>query len=83
MTINRPVLFSAVFIGVVSGVHALLNQGKLSRVLIGTYVFILVCALLDVIGLGQLAAALALLAALYVGMSQFPWQQLLTAVGQK
>lgn len=80
--INRTVLFSALFIGLVSGVQVFINHGKIARVLIGTYVFLLLLALVDLIGGGasQIASALAILAALYVGLTQFPWQQLLQAV---
>jgi uncharacterized membrane protein len=79
---NRTVLFAALFIGLVGGLQAFMNHGKLSRVLIGTYVLLLLLALVDAIGgaASQLASALALLAALYAGLTQAPWQQLLRTV---
>ena len=79
---NRTVLFAALFIGLVGGIQAFINHGKIARVLLGTYVFLLLLALVDAIGGGasQLASALAILAALYAGLTQAPWQQLLKAV---
>lgn len=79
---NRTILFAALFVGLVGGVQAFVNHGKLARVLIGTYVLLLLLALLDAVGGGasQLASALALLAALYAGLTQAPWQQLLKTV---
>lgn len=82
---NRTILFAALFIGLVGASQAVLNHGKLSRVLIGTYVLLLLLALVDAMGgaARQLASAIAILAALYAGLTQAPWQQLMAAVGVK
>lgn len=85
MRINRTILFAALFIGLVGAVQAYVNHGKLARVLLGSYVFLLLLSIVDLIGGGasQLASALAILAALYAGLTQAPWQQLMLAVGVK
>jgi hypothetical protein len=82
MTINRTVLFAALFLGVVGGIQAFVNHGSISRVLIGTYVFLLMLGLLDAIGgaASQLASAFAILAVLYATLTQFPWAQLAQAI---
>jgi hypothetical protein len=83
--INRTVLFSALVIGLSGTIQSFVNTGKISRALIGTFVFVLLLSLVDAIGGGasQLASALAILAMLYVLLTQFPWQQLASAVGVK
>ena len=82
MQLNRPIIFAAIFIGSVGALQAVLDNKKISRVLIGAYAFTLVLAAVDLFGAGagKLAGAIALLAAFYVGLTQFPWQQLGHAV---
>lgn len=79
---NRTVLFAALFIGLVGAAQVYVTKGSMTRVLIGTYVLILLLALLDAIGgaASQLASAFAILAVIYAGLTQAPWQQLLKAV---
>lgn len=81
--INRTILFSALIIGISGVVQSFLRTGKFARQLIGAYVFLLLLSLVDLIGGGasQLASALAILAVIYVLLTQFPWTQLASAVG--
>lgn len=83
--INRTVLFSALIIGLSGAIQSFLNTGKFARQLIGAYVFLLLLSLVDLIGgaASQLASALAILAVLYVLLTQFPWTQLASAIGVK
>jgi hypothetical protein len=83
--INRTILFSALVIGIAGVTQSFLRTGKFSRALIGAYVFLLLLSMIDLIGGGasQLASALAILAVLYVLLTQFPWAQLYSAVTTK
>lgn len=85
MHLNKTVLFSAVYIGIVSGFQAVVANKGVSRIMIGTYVFLLVLSVLDFFGgpASQIASGLALVAVVYVTLTQFPWQSLLQAVGVK
>lgn len=83
--INRTIIFSALIIGISGVLQSFLRTGHFSRALIGSYVFLLLLSLVDLVGgaASQFASALAILAALYVVLTQFPWSQLAGSVGVK
>lgn len=85
MSINKPVIIAALFIGGFSSFQAIYHNKPYSRILIGTYMFILVLSLLDLFGgpMATLASALAMLAALYVGITQVPWSDIFGLIGTK
>lgn len=79
---NKQIVAAAVLIGATGVIGAASGGRPLTPVIIGTYVFLLALAILDMFG-GQFspfASALAMLAALYVLITEFPWNTLLSAV---
>ena len=83
---NRKIVVATLVIGA-SGIVNSWNAKPpkaITPVILGTYVFMLVLALLDAFGgpIAQLAGALAMLAMLTVILTEFPWGTILGLVGQ-
>lgn len=66
-------------------VNAWMNHKPVTTVIIGAYLFVLVLAVLEMFGggIGQLADALAMLAVVYVLLTEFPWQTILNLLQGK
>lgn len=82
---NKKVVASAVLIGFVGVSQAAIGGRAITPVVTGAYVFLLMLAILDMFG-GQastLAGALAMLAVVYVLLTQFPWSAVTGAVKGK
>lgn len=79
---NKSVVAStAIIMG--SGIaNAWINKKPVTRVIVGGYVFMLMLSIGDMFGgdLGKLMSALALLAATYVLLVEFPWTTVIGAV---
>lgn len=82
MPLNKPIVVSALIIGGSATVQAIAAGKPITRILIGSYIFVLVLAVLDLFGgtISQLASALALIAAISVVLTQFPWDKILSLV---
>lgn len=79
---NKKIIAAAALIGFSGVVKAASSKAPLTPVITGAYIFLLMLAILDMFG-GQastLASALAMLAALYVLLTEFPWQSVVSAV---
>ena len=75
---NKQIVISVLIIGG-SGVYAALSTKKpLTKVILGSYILLLVLSLLDAFGgeFSVFAGALSMLAATYVLLTEFPWQSL-------
>lgn len=82
MDVNGHVVAAVAVIGAVGLFNAWTNKRHISPVIIGALVFLLVLSVLDMFGpLRGLASALAMLAVLYVVLTQFPWSALTSLVG--
>lgn len=79
---NKKVVVAAVIITGSGVVNAWTNQKPITPVIIGGYIFVLVLAVMDAFGgpLADLAGALAMLAALYVLLTEFPWSKIIGLV---
>lgn len=80
---NKKIAVAA-FIIVGSGVvNALLHGGRFTPVFIGGFVFVVVLSIVDFFGgpLAQFSSALAMIAVVYILLAQFPWADILKAIG--
>lgn len=78
---NKKILASGIVI-TFTGVVVSWQQNKpITRIIMGGYIFTLVLALLDMFGgeMSIFAGALAMLAMLYVLLTEFPWATLIQA----
>jgi hypothetical protein len=82
---NSKIIVAAVVVGGSGFLNHLLNNQPVTRVIIGTYIFLLVLAIMDTFGgpFVQLSSALAMLAMVYVLLTEFPWQALINVVQGK
>lgn len=66
-------------------VNAWLNKKPITMVVIGSYILLLVLSVMDMFGgkISQLASAIAMLAVVYVLLTEFPWKQLISVVQGK
>jgi hypothetical protein len=80
---NRKIIVAVFIIGGSGVVKSAMNKTAVTPVILGSYIFLLVLSILDAIGgpIAQLAGALAMLAAVVVLLTEFPWQTILGAVG--
>lgn len=86
MPTNRTVIIVALYVAAVTFVNHTISKSKntsLTRILVGAYIWLLLLSLLDMFGgaLSQLASALAMLAAVYVTLTVFPWGAILSLTG--
>jgi hypothetical protein len=85
--VNRKIIIAVVVVSSAGIANAWLNKRHITPVIIGSYVFLLVLALMDTLGgvVSQFAGALAMLAVVYTligtdpstGKPIFPWQELI------
>jgi uncharacterized membrane protein len=82
---NKHIIASVMIIGASGVVNAWTNHKPITIVILGTYVFLLVLSIADMFGgqVSQLAGGMALLAALTVLLTEFPWNTVLGAVQGK
>ena len=82
---NRSIIVAAFVIAGSGVVNAWSNQKPITPIIIGTYVFILIMAVMDMFGggLADLASALSMLAVTYVLLTEFPWSKIISFVGGK
>lgn len=85
MDVNKKIVVAVAFVTAVGIVQNWMQHKGITRTVLGAFVFLLVLSLLDLFGPGMsaLAGALALLAALYVGLTQMPWGALFSLYGKK
>jgi hypothetical protein len=76
---NTKVITAVVVIAGAGVVSAWMAKKPISGVLIGSYILLLVLSLMDMFGgkLSQLASALAMLAVVYVLLTEIPWQTII------
>lgn len=79
---NKKIIIATFIIGGSGIVNSWVHKKAITPVVIGSYVFLLVLALMDTLSpqLGQLAGAIAMLAALTVIITELPWGTILQAV---
>lgn len=82
---NRQIIVAAIIIGASGVANAWINSKPITTVIIGSYVFLLILALMDMYGgtLSTLSGALAMVAATYVLLTEFPWQKVISLVQGK
>lgn len=79
---NRKIVASALIIGVSGVVRAWTTNGPITRVVVGTYVLVLMLSIADMFGgaLSHFSSAIAMIAVVYVLLNEFPWQTILSAI---
>lgn len=82
---SRFVIIAGFVIAGSGVVNAWTNKKPITPIIIGAYVFVLVLAVLDMFGGGiaTLANALAMLAVVYILLTEFPWAQVIALVQGK
>lgn len=82
---NQKIIVAAVVIGVSGITNAWLNSKPITGIVIGSYVLLLVLAIVDMFGgpFSDLSGAIAMLAVVYVLLTEFPWKQLINLVQGK
>jgi hypothetical protein len=82
---NKQIIASVVIIAAAGVTSAWAKKGPITRVILGAYVLLLILSVLDLFGgpVSRLASALALIAALYVVINQFPWSTVIGLVQGK
>jgi hypothetical protein len=79
---NKHIIASVFIIAASGVVNSIVNKRAVTPVIIGSYVFLLVLAILDMFGgqISMLAGMFAMLAAITVLITEFPWAVLTQAV---
>lgn len=82
---NKHIVASVFIIGSSGVINAWSHKKAITPVIIGSYVFLLVLSIADMWGgqVSQLAGAIAMLAALTVLLTEFPWDIVLRTVQGK
>jgi hypothetical protein len=82
---NKKVIIAVFIIGGSGVVNAATKGTAITPVILGSYIFLLVLSLADALGgpVAQLAGALAMLAAVVVLLTEFPWSTILSTVQGK
>jgi hypothetical protein len=90
---NSKIIIAAIVIGGAGIVNHWLNNQPITSVVIGTYIFLFILAIMDIFGgpFSKLSSALAMLAVVYIliGVDPttkqplFPWQQIINLVQGK
>jgi len=77
--VNNKIVVATVVIAGAGVVNAWMNKKPITTVIIGSYILLLILSLMDMFGgkASQLASAFAMLAVVYVLLTEFPWQQLI------
>lgn len=76
---NQKIVAAVVIITGSGVMNAWMNKKPITRVVIGSYILLLVLSVMDMFGggLSQLASGIAILAATYVLLTEFPWNQVI------
>lgn len=79
---NKHIIVAVVVIGGTGFIRAFTSSKPVTPVIIGSYVLLLVLSLADAVGGGvsQIASGIAMVAMVYVLLTQFPWSTLINAV---
>lgn len=85
MTINRHIIFAGAVIGTAGIINGWSHNRANTPVVVGTFVFVLMLALIDAVGgpVSRLASALAMIAVLVVLLDEFPWTTILATISGK
>lgn len=72
---NKNIVVAAFVITAAGIVNSITNKTKVTPVVIGGYIFLLVLSLVDMVGgdVAKIASGLAMLAMVYVLLNVFPW----------
>jgi hypothetical protein len=76
---NTKIVAAVVVIAGAGITTAYLNKKPITTVVIGSYILLLILSLMDMFGgkLSDLASAFAMLAVVYVLLTEVPWQQII------
>lgn len=82
MNVNRKIVMSGFLIVGTGIINAAQGKSDYTTVLVGGYVFMLVMSVMDMFGgnLSRLAGILAILAALWVVINEFPWDVIINLI---
>lgn len=83
---NRSIIIAAFVIGGSGVANSLIAKKPITPVIMGSYIFVLLTAILDMFGgsMAALASALSMLAVTYVLLTEVPWNQIIAfAQGKK
>lgn len=82
---NKKIIIAVLVVAASGVTRSWQKQQPITPVIIGAYVLLLVLSILDMFGgpISDLANALAMLAATYVLLTEFPWQSLISLVQGK
>jgi hypothetical protein len=83
---NTKIVAAVVVIAGAGIVNAYIQKKPITTVIIGSYILLLILSLMDMFGgkLSDLASALAMLAVVYVLLTEVPWKQIIgLAQGKK
>ena len=82
---NKKIIVAVVVIGGSGVVNSIVNHKPLTPVLLGSYILLLVLAIADMFGgaFSDIAGAIAMLAMVYVLLTEFPWKTILQTVQGK
>jgi hypothetical protein len=80
---NKKVIVAVFIIGGSGVVKSAMAGTAITPVILGSYIFLLVLSVLDAFGgpVSTLAGGLAMVAAVTVLLTEFPWQVILGAIG--
>lgn len=83
--LNTKIIVATIIIAASGIIRAWTDHKPITYVVIGSYVLLVILSVMDMFGggLSELASALAMLAATYVILTEFPWQQLINLVQGK
>lgn len=82
---NKKIIIAAFVITGSGVINAWSHNKPVTPVILGSYIFVLLLSIADMFGgpLADISSALAMLAVVYVLLTEFPWQQILkTAQGK-
>jgi len=82
---NTKIVVATVVVAASGLTNAWLNKKPITPIIIGAYILLLVLSVLDMFGggLSQLASGIAMVAVVYVLLTEFPWQQIIGLVQGK
>lgn len=80
---NKKIVVAALFIGGMGAYNALKNSRPVTPIILGSYIFLFVLAILDMFGgaIANLAGALSMVAVVYVLLTEVPWTDIGKFVG--
>jgi len=77
---NKKIIIAVVVIGGAGVFNAYAKNQPITRVVLGSYILLLVLSILDMFGggLSKLAGAIAMVAVTYVLLTEIPWKTLIS-----